>query len=119
MGYISIKPESAQGQLWAVTTIKQQTEIAAMFRHLKRDSQTQLAYILLDYIEDGVVPEFTEDEMLLSAAFVFLTGYGLDSNAKWHIRPKSHQQEDPAPHKPTLREKIYDLFPSFKKSLCI
>lgn len=110
MGYISINPDSAQAELWTKTTRRQQAVIAAVFKHLKTGSQIILAYSLLDYIEDGRLPKFEEDELLLATAFVYLTGYGQDVSHKWQIQPK----------KPTenLRQQLYDLFPSFK-NLCI
>lgn len=103
MGYVSLKPESAQAELWTKTTRRQQAEIAAIFKHLKYDSQTLLAYILIDYMETGQLPRFEEDEILLATAFVYLTGYGQDASHEWQIQP----------NKPTenLRQQIYDLFP--------
>lgn len=110
MGYISRKPESAQAELWSKTTRRQQAEIAAMFQHMKPISQEILAFSLIDYIDEGALPKFEEDELLLATAFVYLTGYGQDASHKWQIQPK----------KPTenLRQQLYDLFPSFK-NLCI
>ena len=110
MGYISRKPESAQAELWSKTTRRQQAEIAAMFQHMKPLSQEILAFSLIYYIDEGALPEFEEDELLLATAFVYLTGYGQDVSHKWQIQPK----------KPTanLRQQLYDLFPSFK-NLCI
>lgn len=80
-------PASPQTDLWAKLTAKQQAEVAAVFRHLKKAAQVQLCYILMEYIDDAVVPEFLEDELLLSAAFVYLTGYKMPDKAPWRIKP--------------------------------
>ena len=71
---------SPQRELWRKLT-------AAVLRHLKKRSQIELCYVLLDYIEDGIVPEFDEDEFMLSAAFVFLTGFELEQKLTWQIQP--------------------------------
>ena len=78
---------SPQRELWRKLTAKQKTETAAVLRHLKILSQIELCYALLDYIEDGIVPEFDEDEFMLSAAFVFLTGFELEQKLTWQIQP--------------------------------
>ena len=78
---------SIQAMLWEELTTKQQAEVAAVFRHMKKCSQVRMCFALLDYIWDGVLPKFDEDDLLLSAAFVFLTGYGMDEKAPWRITP--------------------------------
>lgn len=78
---------SPQRELWRKLTAKKKTETAAVLRHLKKRSQIELCYVLLDYIEDGIVPEFDEDEFMLSAAFVFLTGFELEQKLTWQIQP--------------------------------
>lgn len=80
-------PASPQSDLWAKLTAKQQAEVAAVFRHMKKAAQIQLCYILMEYIDSAVVPEFQEDELLLSAAFVYLTGYNMPDKAPWRIFP--------------------------------
>lgn len=78
---------SPQRELWRKLTAMQKAETAAVLRHLKKRSQIELCYVLLDYIEDGIVPEFDEDEFMLSAAFVFLTGFELEQKLTWQIQP--------------------------------
>lgn len=103
MGYISKNPDSAQAELWTKTTRRQQAEIAAMLKHLKPDSQTKLAYSLLDYIDEGMLPRFEEEELLLATAFVHLTGYQQGESHDWQVQPQNNKAE--------LRQQIYDLFP--------
>lgn len=78
---------SPQRELWRKLTVKQKAETAAVLRHLKKLSQIELCYVLLDYIEDGVIPEFAEEDFMLSAAFVFLTGFELEQKHTWQIQP--------------------------------
>ena len=76
---------SIQAMLWEELTAKQQAEVAAVFRHMKKRSQVRMCFALMDYIWDGLLPKFDDDDLLLSAAFVFLTGYGMDEKAPWRI----------------------------------
>jgi len=120
-------PASPQSELWAKLTAKQQAEVAAVFRHMKKGAQIQLCYILDEYITDAVIPEFQEDELLLSAAFVFLTGYEMPEKAPWRIVPfqgeglgaayaKGAGIPSPSPRRPytKLKDIISDMFPSFR-----
>ena len=127
-------PVSPQSDLWAKLTAKQQAEVAAVFRHMKKAAQIQLCYILMEYIDDAVVPEFQDDELLLSAAFVYLTSYKMPDKAPWRILPgqgegnmgrgKESSKDTKslsvaAPHrKPSLSFKdiINDIFPSFNSN---
>lgn len=110
-------PVSPQSDLWTKLTAKQQAEVAAVFRHMKKAAQIQLCYILMEYIEDAVVPEFQEDELLLSAAFVYLTGYKMPDKAPWRILPGSANDNycpnSVAGHRVMkLKDIISDIFPS-------
>ena len=79
---------SIQEMLWEELTAKQQVEVAAVFRHMKKCSQVRMCFALLDYIWDGILPKFDKGDLLLSAAFVFLTGYVMDEKAPWRITPR-------------------------------
>ena len=79
-------PISAQTILWKELTAKQQAEVAAVLRHMKKKSQERMCFALMDYILCGDIPEFDEHDLLLSAAFVFLTGYGMEEKAPWRIK---------------------------------
>lgn len=123
-------PVSPQSDLWTKLTAKQQAEVAAVFRHMKKAAQIQLCYILMEYIDDAVVPEFQDDELLLSAAFVYLTSYKMPDKAPWRILPgqgvgckeegvrKSQSLNSKLstlnPRK--LKDIINDIFPSFNSN---
>ena len=77
---------SIQAMLWEELTAKQQAEVAAVLRHMKKKSQERMCFALMDYILCGDIPEFDEHDLLLSAAFVFLTGYGMEEKAPWRIK---------------------------------
>ena len=81
-------PISAQTILWKEFTAQQQAEVAAVFRHMKKRSQVRMCFALMDYIWDGLLPKFDDDDLLLSAAFVFLTGHGMKEKAPWRITPR-------------------------------
>ena len=82
---------SPQSRLWTMLTARQQAEVAAVFRHLKMAAQIQLCYVLMDYIEYGSVPVFSEDEVLPATAFTFLTSYGMDEKAPWRIKANTNE----------------------------
>ena len=79
---------SIQAMLWEELTAKQQAEVAAVFRHMKKRSQVRMCFALMDYIWDALLPKFDDDDLLLSAAFVFLTGHGMKEKAPWRITPR-------------------------------
>lgn len=83
-------PESPQSALWRKLTAKQQAEVAAVFRHLKKPSQVKLCSVLTDYIYFGNLPEFEPDEWVLAAVFVFLTSHGMEEQAPWRIEPRMY-----------------------------
>ena len=108
-------PPSAQSDLFAMLTPEQRIETANVFRHLKKASQTELSYILMQYIEDAVIPEFQSEDLMLSAAFVFLTGYEMPDKAPWRIMPR--QNEKPKTKQPRrLGDIISDIFPMYNNS---
>lgn len=114
-------PVSPQSDLWAKLTAKQQAEVAAVFRHMKKAAQIQLCYILMEYIDDAVVPEFQDDELLLSAAFVYLTSYKMPDKAPWRILPGTANDKfipnSVAGHRvKKLKDIINDIFPSFNSN---
>ena len=78
---------SPQRELWEKLTARQKSEAAAVLRHLKKRSQIELCFALLDYIDDGVIPEYNEDDFMLSASFVFLTGFAMEQRTSWQINP--------------------------------
>lgn len=86
---------SAQSALFAMLSPKQRVETANVFRHIKKASQIELAYILMDYIEDGVIPEFQPEDLILSTAFVILTEYEQEEKSAWAITPRSSRSKGP------------------------
>ena len=122
-------PQSPQSDLWALLTPEQRIETAKVFRHLKCATQIQLCYILKDYIEDAVIPEFQEDELLMSAAFVILTGYEMNTKPTWCIQPLCKPADgkdfdegslrDKHSEHSTNRSKLHAILNTFKKNLCI
>lgn len=120
-------PQSAQSDLFAKLTPKQRVETANVFRHIKKASQVELSYALMDYIEDAVIPDFEPEELILAAAFVTLTHYNMPEKAPWSITPyqaeglKLRVEGTPStltPHPSTYRPRrlgdiISDIFPTF------
>lgn len=109
-------PESVQSNLYAMLTEKQRVETSNVFRHLKKPSQVELSFILMDYIEDAVIPEFQPEDLILSAAFVTLTSYGMPDRAPWAITPGQNHaiKQLPASKQPRrLGEILADVFPMF------
>lgn len=88
---------SAQSALFAMLSPKQRVETANVFRHLKKASQIELAYILMDYIEDGVIPEFQQEDLILSTAFVILTEFEQREKSSWAITPRPSRPKSPRP----------------------
>lgn len=109
-------PPSVQSDLFAKLTPRQQIETANVFRHIKKGSQVQLAYVLLDYIEDAVIPDFQDDEMVLAASFVSLTCHGMEEKAPWAIRPFQNDK-DAQKHENHQPRKIGDIIKEFFPSL--
>ena len=68
---------SVQRELWRMLNREQQAMVANHFSHLKNHAQVAIAEALIDYIEEGILPDFSEAEFLYAATFVKLTGYGL------------------------------------------
>ena len=66
---------------------EQQAMVASHFRHLKNHAHVAIAEALIDYIEEGILPDFSEAEFLYAATFVKLTGYGLVPPNPTDIRP--------------------------------
>ena len=58
---------SIQAMLWEELTAKQQAEVAAVFRHMKKCSQVRMCFAMLDYIWDGILPKFDKDDLLTSS----------------------------------------------------
>ena len=78
---------SVQRELWRMLNREQQAMVASHFRHLKNHAQVAIAEALIDYIEEGILPDFSEAEFLYAATFVKLTGYGLVPPNPTDIRP--------------------------------
>ena len=109
-------PQSAQSDLFAMLTPKQRVETANVFRHIKKASQVELSYALMDYIEDAVIPHFDPEDLILATAFVTLTHYNMPEKAPWSITPgQNHKVKQlPAPRQPRrLGDIISDIFPMF------
>lgn len=120
-------PQSAQSDLFAMLTPKQRVETANVFRHIKKASQVELSYALMDFIEDAVIPDFAPEDLILATAFVTLTHYNMPEKAPWSITPyqvegsKLSVEGTPStftPHPSTNRPRrlgniINDIFPMF------
>ena len=78
---------SVQQELWQMLNREQQAMVANHFSHLKNHAQVAIAEALIDYIEEGILPDFSEAEFLYAATFVKLTGYGLVPPNPTDIRP--------------------------------
>ena len=85
-------PISAQTILWKELTAKQQAEVAAVLRHMKKKSQERMCFALMDYILCGDIPEFDEHDLLPPAAVVFLPGSGLEEHAPRRLKTISPHQ---------------------------
>ena len=92
---------SVQRELWRMLNREQQAMVANHFRHLKNHAQVAIAEALIDYIEEGILPDFSESEFLYAATFVKLTGYGLVPPNPTDIRPM--QEADIHPHPTDIR----------------
>ena len=92
---------SVQRELWRMLNREQQAIVANHFSHLKNHAQVAIAEALIDYIEEGILPDFSESEFLYAATFVKLTGYGLVPPNPTDIRPM--QEADIHPHPTDIR----------------
>lgn len=109
-------PHSVQVELFDMLTDKQKIETANVFRHLKKASQVELCFALMDYIEDAVIPDFTDEDLILATGFVSLTGYQMPEKAPWAILPGQNKtiKELPAPKQPRrLGDILGEMFPMF------
>ena len=88
---------SVQQELWQLLNREQQAMVASHFRHLKNHAQVAIAEALIDYIEEGILPDFSEAEFLYAAIFVKLTGYGLVPPNPTDIRPMQEADIRPNP----------------------
>ena len=88
---------SVQRELWRMLNREQQAMVASHFRHLKNHAQVAIAEALIDYIEEGILPDFSESEFLYAATFVKLTGYGLVPPNPTDIRPMQETDIRPNP----------------------
>ena len=88
---------SVQRELWQLLNREQQAMVANHFRHLKNHAQVAIAEALIDYIEEGILPDFSEDQFLYAATFVKLTGYGLVPPNPTDIRPMQERDIRPNP----------------------
>ena len=88
---------SVQQELWQLLNREQQAMVASHFRHLKNHAQVAIAEALIDYIEEGILPDFSEAEFLYAATFVKLTGYGLVPPNPTDIRPMQEADIRPNP----------------------
>ena len=88
---------SVQRELWRMLNREQQAMVASHFRHLKNHAQVAIAEALIDYIEEGILPDFSEAEFLYAATFVKLTGYGLVPPNPTDIRPMQEADIRPNP----------------------
>ena len=88
---------SVQRELWQMLNREQQAMVASHFRHLKNHAQVAIAEALIDYIEEGILPDFSEAEFLYAATFVKLTGYGLVPPNPTDIRPMQETDIRPNP----------------------
>ena len=88
---------SVQRELWRMLNREQQAIVASHFRHLKNHAQVAIAEALIDYIEEGILPDFSEAEFLYAATFVKLTGYGLVPPNPTDIRPMQETDIRPNP----------------------
>ena len=92
---------SVQRELWRMLNREQQAIVANHFSHLKNHAQVAIAEALIDYIEEGILPDFSEAEFLYAATFVKLTGYGLVPPNPTDIR--SMQEVDIRPNPTDIR----------------
>ena len=88
---------SVQRELWQMLNREQQAMVANHFSHLKNHAQVAIAEALIDYIEEGILPDFSEAEFLYAATFVKLTGYGLVPPNPTDIRPMQETDFRPNP----------------------
>ena len=88
---------SVQQELWQLLNREQQAIVANHFSHLKNHAQVAIAEALIDYIEEGILPDFSEAEFLYAATFVKLTGYGLVPPNPTDIRPMQETDFRPNP----------------------
>lgn len=88
---------SVQRELWRMLNREQQAIVANHFSHLKNHAQVAIAEALIDYIEEGILPDFSEAEFLYAATFVKLTGYGLVPPNPTDIRPMQERDIRPNP----------------------
>ena len=88
---------SVQQELWQLLNREQQAMVANHFRHLKNHAQVAIAEALIDYIEEGILPDFSEAQFLYAATFVKLTGYGLVPPNPTDIRPMQEADIRPNP----------------------
>ena len=88
---------SVQQELWQLLNREQQAMVANHFSHLKNHAQVAIAEALIDYIEEGILPDFSEAEFLYAATFVKLTGYGLVPPNPTDIRPMQETDIRPNP----------------------
>ena len=88
---------SVQRELWRMLNREQQAMVANHFSHLKNHAQVAIAEALIDYIEEGILPDFSESEFLYAATFVKLTGYGLVPPNPTDIRPMQETDIRPNP----------------------
>lgn len=82
--------ETMQTELWRQLCPFQQSMVANMLRHLKTESQKKLCFALIEYINEGEIPQFSEKDTMLKGAFIFLTGRGMATLPLWAIRTKSN-----------------------------
>ena len=82
--------ETMQMELWLHLCPFQQRMVATMLRHLKKESQKELCFALIEFIEAGEIPQFSEKDTMLKGAFIFLTGTGMASLPLWAIKTKSN-----------------------------
>ena len=82
------KKETMQGELWRQLCPFQQRMVANMLRHLKKESQKQLCFSLIEFIDEGEMPQFDEKDIMLKGAFYFLTGMGMATLPMWAIKTK-------------------------------
>lgn len=108
-------PPSVQSELFAMLTPKQRIETANVFRHIKKASQVELSFALMDFIEDAVIPDFDPEDLILATAFVTLTNYNMPEKAPWAITPGQNADPDDRPLRKPRRigDIIGDMFPMF------
>lgn len=72
---------NVQSELWSLLSEEQRTTVGGVFKHLKNHSQIEISEALIDYLEEGILPDIRDWSDIFNAIqfnFILYRAFGVE-----------------------------------------